>query len=256
MQETLNDKDDNEEMMIEDIAIILGIISFNLNSELDTLLKTEQNLFSQVTDLKEESQEIQKVYERVDVNYKDIYGLDKRKNIDIIHNLDELNKLSMAINEHGSVSYSICYKASLDGESPETFRKLCSNTSPTLFLIETVDGYRFGAFTNLHFELDVENSGYREDPNAFIFSFDTGKKYKIEQPEYAVSDNKGSFPTFGRRDIVLGKNILSEANSFAMFPVSYEKDPNAPGDYMLNGGMKKFKIKELEVLCPFIFSNY
>ena len=36
-----------------------------------------------------------------------------------------------------------------------------------------------------------------------------GKKYKIEQPEYAVSDTKGSFPMFGKRDIVLGKNILS-----------------------------------------------
>ena len=122
------------------ITIILGVISFYLNSELDTLLKTEQNLFSQVTDLKEESQELQKVYERVDVNYKDIYGLDKKKNIDIIHNLEELNQLSLAINTGGSVSYTICYKATVDGESTETFRKLCSNTSPSLFLIETKDG--------------------------------------------------------------------------------------------------------------------
>ena len=279
MQETLHENEDNEEMMIEDretqkklvhpyrkyqlwiivmiiIAIILGVISFNLNSELDTLLKTEQNLFSQVTDLKEESQEIQKVYERVDVNYKDIYGLDKKKNIDIIHNLEELNQISLAINDRGSVSYAICYKATADGDSPETFRKLCSNTSPNLFLIETTDGYRFAVFTNLHFGEDTQNIGYREDNGAFIYSFDTGKKYKIEQPEYAVSDVKGSFPMFGKRDIVLGKNILSGANSYAMFPVSYEKDPNAPGDYILNGGMKKFTIKEMEVLCPFIFTNY
>jgi len=46
----------------------------------------------------------------------------------------------MAINERASVSFSICYKATLDGDSPETFRKLCANTSPLLFLIETVDG--------------------------------------------------------------------------------------------------------------------
>ena len=279
MQETLNNNEDPEEMMMEDreaqkklvhpyrkyqlwilvlviIGIILGIVSFNLNSELGTLIKTEQDLFSQVTNLKEESQEIQKVYERVDVNYKDIYGLDKKKNIDIIHDLEELNKISQALNPQGSVSYSICYKASIDGDSPETFRKLCANTSPTLFLIETVDGYRFAAFTSLHFEEKEENLGYREDSEAFIFSFDTGKKYKIEQPEYAVSDTKGAFPMFGKRDIVFGKNILTEANSYAMYPVSYEKDPNAPGDYILNGGMKKFQVKEMEVLCPFIFSNY
>jgi hypothetical protein len=277
MKDSINDTEDKDEMMIEDretqkklvhpyrkyqlwiivlilIAIILGIISFNLNSELNELLKTEQNLFAQVTNLKEESAEIQKVYERVDVNYKDIYGLDKKKNIDIIHNLEELNKLSLAINEQGSVSYAICYKATIDGDSPETFKKLCSGTSPTLFLIETVDGYRFGVFTSLYFGEDF--NGYREDNKAFIFSFDTGKKYKIEQPEYAVSDIKGSFPSFGKRDIVLGKNILKEANSYAMFPVSYEKDPDAPGDYLLNGGMKKFRVKELEVLCPFLFNNY
>ena len=247
MKETIDETEDKEDMMLEDretqkklihpyrkyqlwiivliiSAIILGIISFNLNSELDSLIKTETNLFNQVTDLAEESKEIQKVYERVDVNYKDIYSLDKKKNIDIIHNLDELNKLSNAINNKGSVSYSLCYKASLDGDSSDTFRKLCGGVSPVLFLIETVDGYRFGAFTSLYFDQEGKFSGYREDDQAFIFSFDTGKKYMIEQPEYAVSDVKGSFPMFGKRDIVLGKNILTGANSYAMFPVSYEKD--------------------------------
>ena len=274
----VDDIDNKDEMMIEDretqkklvhpyrkyqlmiivsliIAIILGVTTFNLNSELDTLIKTEHNLFLQVVDLKEESKEIQKVYERVDVNYKDIYGLDKKKNIDIIHDLEELNKISMAINDQGTVSYAICYKASVDGDSPETFRKLCDGISPTLFLIETTDGYRFAAYTSLHFSEDVK-SGYRADNQAFIFSFDTGKKYKIEQPEYAVSDTKGYFPMFGKRDIVIGKDIFSGPNSYAMYPVSYEKDPNAPGDYLLNGGMKKFTIKELEVLSPFIFTNY
>ena len=279
MQETLNTQEDNEDMLMEDreaqkklvhpyrkyqlwiivlviIAIVLGIITFNLNSELNTLIKTEENLFSQVTELNEESKEIQKFYERVDVNYKDIYGLDKKKNIDIIHTLDELNKISMAINERASVSFSICYKATLDRDSPETFRKLCANTSPLLFLIETVDGYRFAAYTTVPFLEEVQYGGYKEDQEAFTFSFDTGKKYRIEQHEYSVSDAKGNFPMFVRRDIVLGKNILSGTNSFAMYPVSYEKDPNAPGDYMLNGGMKNFRVKELEVLCPFIFSNY
>ena len=276
--EEINDIDTKEDMMIEDretqkklvhpyrkyqlmiiasliIAIILGVTTFNLNSELDTLIKTEHNLFLQVVDLKEESKEIRKVYERVDVNYKDIYGLDKKKNIDIIHNLEELNKISMAINDQGSVSYSICYKATVDGDSPETFRKLCDGISPILFLIETVDGYRFAAYTSLYFSENIK-SGYREDNQAFIFSFDTGKKYKIEQPEYAVSDTKEYFPMFGKRDIFIGKDILSGANSYALYPVSYERDPNAPGDYILNGGMKKFTIKEMEVLSPFIFSNY
>ena len=74
-----------------------------------------------------------KVYERVNLNYKDIYGLDKKKNIDIIHDLEELNKISMAINDQGSVSYSICYKATKDGGSPEKFKELCNGISPLYF---------------------------------------------------------------------------------------------------------------------------
>jgi len=272
----LIDRESRDEMMIEDremqkklvhpyrkyqlwiivsiiMTIILGVMAFNLNSELDTLLKTEHNLFLQVADLKEESEEIQKLYERVDVNYRDIYGLDKTKNIDIIRTMDEMYKLSNSIYEEGSVSYSLCYKATVDGESPAKFLELCDDISPLLFLIETVDGYRFAAYTSLYFGDDVP-PGFREDPEAFIFSFDTGKKYKVMQPENAVSWSKGIFPMFGKNDIVLGKNILSGSNSYAMYPVSYEKDPNAPGDYILNGGMKKFQIKELEVLIPFIFT--
>ena len=139
--------------------------------------------------------------------------------------------------------------------NPEIFRKLCDGISPTLFLIENFDGYRFSAYTSLYFGEEVK-SGYREDNQAFIFSFETGKKYKIEQPEYAVSNTEGYFPMFRKRDIVIGNNILSGTNSYAMYPVSYEKVPNAPGDYIFNGRMKKFAIKELEVLSPFIFSNY
>ena len=237
------------------MTIILGVMAFNLNSELDTLLKTEQNLFLQVEDLKVESEEIKKFYERVNVNYKDIYALDQRKNVDIIRSVEELNKLSYAIYNDGTISYTTCYKATVDGESPAKFLELCGGMSPNLFLIETVDGYRFAAYTSLYFGDDIP-PGFREDTEAFIFSFDTGKRYKIMQPENAVSWSKGYFPMFGKNDIVLGKNILSGSNSYAMYPVSYEKDPNSPGDYILNGGMKKFQIKELEVLNPFIFTYY
>ena len=108
-------------------------------------------------------------------------------------------------------------------------------------MIETTDGYRFGAYISLYFGNEVQQNGYRKDDQAFIFSFDTGKKYKIEQPEYVISDTKGNFPMFGKRDIFIGKNILSEANSYSMFPVSYEKDPNALGIICLMVGWRNLQ---------------
>ena len=130
-----------------------------------------------------------------------------------------IKSISMAINKKKSVSYSICYKAIKDGESPETFKELCNAISPLLFLIETTDGYRLGAFTSLYFGNDIK-AGYRKDEQAFISSFYTGKKYIIVHPEYTISDAKGNYPMFVKRDIVIGKSILSESDSYAMYPVS------------------------------------
>lgn len=234
------------------IMIILGVMLFNLNTELNNFIKLEKNLFTQITDINVESKEIRDLYERVELNYKSIYGLDKQLNTDIIHQLHELYTLSGFITQDGSVSYSICYKATEHGEDPEIFREKCGGLSPLVYLIETVDGYRFGVFTNVPVN-KKSDKGYRTDEEAFIFSFDTMKKYPIVQPEFAMVSIEGGFPTFGKNDIYLGKNILTSSSSFAMFPVSYQKDPEAPGDYVLNGGMKKFTIKELEVLSPSIF---
>ena len=239
------------------IFIILSIININLNSELKKTISDDKELAQKISELNEESSYMEDFSKRVDVNYKEIFGLDKEKNIDIIHNYNELETLSFAIYEKGTVSYHLCYKATEDGESPNKFRELCGGIGPTLFLIETIDGYRFAAYTNLYFTIDGQFNGFREDDEAFIFSFDTMKKYKIKQPQYAVFDKIGQFPTFGVNDIFLGSNnILSEGNCYTLFPVSFERDNDNLGDYLLNGGMKKFKVKELEVLWPFIYKQY
>ena len=235
--------------------IILIIININLNSELKKIIAEDNALSGYIAQLNEESSFIEKFSQRVEVNYKEIFRLDKEKNIDIIHDYTELTLLSQAIYDKGTVSYALCYKATVDGEDPQIFREKCGGIGPVLFLIETTDGYRFAVYTSLYFSSDEVIEGFREDEEAFIFSFDTGNKYSIKNPQNALSDRKGSFPTFGVNDIYLGRNILSGNNCYTMFPVSYEKDKDAIGDYILNGGMKKFKVKELEILLPFIFKN-
>ena len=37
-----------------------------------------------------------------------------------------------------------------------------------------------------------------------------------------------------------------------MFPNDYEKDNSDFGDFILNGGMKKFKVKEMELASVYI----
>ncbi len=234
--------------------IILGVMLFNLNTQLNEFMTLEKNLFNQITDIDSESKEIKALYDRVELNYKALYGLDKKLNIDIIHQLHELYTLSNFITSEGTVSYQLCYKATAHGESPDVFRERCGGISPLVYLIETVDGYRFGVYTSAPVN-KKSDKGFRRDEEAFIFSVATMNKYKIVNPDFAITSVEGGFPTFGKNDIYLGKNILTSSSSYALFPVSFEKDREAPGDYILNGGAKKFKVKELEVLSPYIYKE-
>lgn len=232
----------------------MGIKLFILNKQLNRLLRNKNDLLSQVVNLDNEKKEIKKFHERIELNYKLIQGLNTEPNIEIIHNLEELNLLTNFIWENSTISYYICYKATVNGDSGEKFRDLCNGLSPLAFLIETEDGFRFGGYTSKPFFRNNGN-GYREDNEAFIFSFDTKKKYKIEKTEYSIYDDKNNFPGFGNSDIFIGKDFLNSRSSVCLFPMAYEKDPNSPRDYLLTGGVKKFKIKELEVLSVFVYNN-
>ena len=82
------------------------------------------------------------------------------------------------------------------------------------------------------------------DDEAFLFSFDSKKKYKVQKPGEAVGDFDGEFPRFGNGDIKLSKGCLSNKESYTEFPQSYEEDINAPSSYMLNGGIKTFVLRK------------
>ena len=235
------------------LLIILMItfcsVLYSLNKELNSYIKENNTLSQDLYDENIRSMELDDLYNRVEVNYVSLYELDKELNIDIIRDLNELSMLTNWISTNGTVQFSVCYKASAHGDAPKAFRENCGGISPIVVLIETTDGFRFGGYTNVAF---TDEDGYKEDENAFLFSFDTQKKYKVVKTDSAVGDFNKMFPLFGRNDIVISPGFLSEATCATEYPKAYEEDPNAPGDYVLNGGMKKFKIKEMEVMTCYI----
>lgn len=233
------------------LMIILIINVFNLNTSLSKLTKENETYINQLNQLKEDNYINKQTYERVEVNYKGIYELDKSINTDIIRTMEEHFMLSEFINPQKSIQYSLCYKASKDGDKSNTLRSNCAGIGPLIFLIETHDGYRFGAYFNLALQYD-EYGGYLSDKDAFIFSFDTKEKYKVINFEAALGDFKGKFPTIGRQDIFLEEGFLTNSESYTLFPRDYEKGNNNFGDFILNGGMKKFKVKEMECASVYI----
>ena len=234
--------------------IIFIIILYNKNKKLKQYLQEKDLALASLTSIEKESKGVKEFYEIIDINYKYLNKLDECRNIDIIRNPEEIYFLSSLFEENKMyrIVYEVCYKSKEDGDSPQKYLDNCTFLSPLIFLIETTEGYRFGVFTTKY--LNREEEGYIPDDKAFIFSFDTLKKYDIKKPEYAIYIQPKDFPWFGKKDIFIGKDFTKIASSFSDFPLVFERNPEDKGDYILNGGIKKFIIKEMEILSPSIWT--
>ena len=239
------------------LSIIFICILYRQNKKLQEYLKQKDIAFTTLQNSDSQSKGINQLLDIVDVNYKLINNLDKRKNINIIKKPSEIYFLSSLISDKNEITYDICYKSSIDGYNPKIYLENCIKSSPLVFLIETKEGYRFGVFVSVFigYEFYDEDNFYIRDDKAFIFSFDTYKKYGIKDSICAVYFRKNNFPWFGNKDIVIGENFGEKATSFTEYPSAFKRDPSDKGDYILNGGIKKFVIKELEVLTPYIWDK-
>lgn len=233
------------------ICILISIL-ISLNNTLNYNIRELNQLNQKLLDEESLTDTLMDLDNRLVVNYEYLYKLDQYLNIDIIRTMDEMHMVFDFISKRSEISFGVCFKASVHGDKPKIFRQQCHGLSPLLMLVETTDGYRFGGYTTQAF-LIGENRP-QEDEYAFIFSFDTKKKYKVIKPGKAVSDYDGMFPMFGEGDIYISDNCLQDSTSSTYFPISYEEDRNAPMDYVLNGGVRQFKVKELEIIV--VYSNY
>ena len=160
---------------------------------------------------------------------------------EIIHNIKELGMIIKNINTEGQqVILNLLYKASSDSDRAEVFHKKCDKAKSTLVLIETDKGKRFGGYTSVNWK----GKGIKKkDREAFVFSLDNMKVYENIIGEKAI----GCYPKFG--PIFLGCQIRIYDHAFEKGGSTFKKrlNFNTDEDYVLNGGERLFKIKEIEV---------
>ena len=117
----------------------------------------------------------------------------------IIKLKEEKNKLISWISEKGIIKeIKLLYSSKRDGDGFSPFYNKCSNISPTLSIIKTTKGRKFGGFTFGEWN-DKQGTLKQTDTEAFLFSLNNMKKYKILKPNLAivsVSDHS-SFLTYG-----------------------------------------------------------
>ena len=199
-------------------------------------LKAEENesLKKQIEELQYQLQMGQDRQEEEDEQGKEVKG-------DIIHDISELEMITKKINkENKKIIINLLYKASVDGDLASAFHEKCDQAENTIVLVETKKGKRFGGFTTCSWS---GNCVDKNDPEAFIFSFDKMKTYDNIPGDEAI----GCYPKFG--PIFLGCQIKIFDNAFTKGGTTFEKELNfnTEEDYELTGGERTFEVKDIEV---------
>jgi len=103
----------------------------------------------------------------------------------ILKNNDELNKFyNLLSNKIKIKNMKLLYRSSRDGLSLNNLKDKINNKSNLIFLFLTGNSRIFGSFTSS--KIEVQHEKYIKDENAFVFSLNNNKIYKILIPEYAI----------------------------------------------------------------------
>ena len=169
----------------------------------------------------------------------------------LIASRKEMTMISNWINPNYSFNYVLLYRASRDGDLSKDFHRYCDERGPTVTLVSSVDGWRFGGFTETNW---TANSGpaFHESPKAFIFSLNLMKKYPPQSGRASILCKYAKGPTFGYGyDFSVENHSLSEESSCSA--------PTTFGNMNVNnefcGGKKKFIAKEVEVYAVKVNGN-
>jgi DNA gyrase/topoisomerase IV subunit A len=166
----------------------------------------------------------------------------------IIKLKEEKNKLISWISEKGIIKeINLLYSSKKDRDGCSSFYNQCSNISPTLSLIKTKKGRKFGGFTfgKWNDKLKISN---QTDSEAFLFSLNNMKKYKILKPNLAIASysDHSSLLTYGNDGdgcgIYLENNFLTNGGHENHTSKVY----NVDSKYCLSTE-ENFSVEEVEV---------
>ena len=198
-----------------------------------------KELNSKIEKLEKENIELAKK-----VNYLMQKDKDKVKKYDIFFkesNIIQLEnkKLIVKYLPNKPSKTKLLYDSKIDGDTAKAFHSKCDGKYPTIYIIETKTGYKFGGYLSQPWK---SKNDYFEDNNAFFFSINLQKKYFFSNPKQVYYGN----PDFG--PVIRGginMDIRDEANSSSHF--IYLDNENQGSEYEINGGNQNFNLQSYEV---------
>ena len=251
LKEKIINKDDLIKSLYEAVDELL-----DENIKIKEDLKEKEDVLNKVQKkLKYLSDENIKINNKLD-NIEKYINMKNDKEKDILYDFDissiikkkkDKMKLKEWLTYNGRIKQiNLIYRASIDGDSCESFFNKCGNKGPTISVIKSNKGKIFGGYSKAEW---TDKSGMLRlyDNTAFLYSLDKMEKYKILKPELAICCNPGdnciAYGNNGDNNgICLKPNFLKKVN----LENHESKVYNVPEDFYLSGE-KMFNIEDVEV---------
>lgn len=139
------------------------------------------------------------------------------------------------IDPYKNLKFTLLFRKSRDGSNGKDFHKYCDNQGPTLSLVETEKGNKFGGYTPINWESPTCED--KSDEETFIFSLKTMTKFTKYKEGYSIRLNKEFGPIFGN-----GHDFYLD--------VDMNKGYSYSGNYLRGNDLVPdclYKVKEFEV---------
>jgi hypothetical protein len=207
----------------------------------------EENLIlkNRINDLEKRIKIIEDKFEKqTKIEKEEIFNKEKNEFLtsDILND-DDKKLLIEWFNPYNNKSIKLLYKASRDGDGYQDFYNKCENKGPTITIVLTTSGNKFGGYTSLSWQKPMAKAFYI-DNDSFLFSLNKKKKYfkKSNEDIHAICMWHDRGPSFGfGNDLTLNNKCLHNNNS-SVCPYTYQIEK-----YELNGGENSFTVKDYEV---------
>ena len=137
--------------------------------------------------------------------------------------------------------FTLLFKASNEGFLASNFHSKCDGKNNTVTLVETLNGKRFGGFTDIAWD---QSSSFKHGSNGFIFSLDDKSIYynKSNQNEIYCQSDYG--PTFGGgHDFHICDKCNTSNSSYNNSGSTYD----TKGKKFAMAGVYNFLVKDYEV---------
>jgi len=241
---------------IPDFSLTIKKSNISINSTVDALcelvnkvLADNKNMQKEIKELKNKITNLENdIKELKQTKLKELKEEKEKNNIidsDILKNKEDKIMVCNWIKQNTKFKFNLLYKVSRDGDRISTFAEKVKGKAPTLILIKSKAGYKFGGYTTVEWNM-TGNYTYKEDKFAFIFSINNKQKFNLKKggERYAICGDPNHFAFGGGHNLTIWDNCTSSDNSK---DYSYNHTYDTTQNYELTGGSQSFYVEELEV---------